>query len=396
MTKGSAKSRSGKQLSAEEMSVRTRRAIGHFPNNYRETSARDDVIMTQPMLDDWRSIASDQEPVNPDAGVAPRVRVTAPDRSRAAPQGRGSARSSRRNLVDKTASKALGAQEAVEKIGGILAGLSAADRFAVLKKINGAFGYKTKGQVPDQPTQTKTKKAPAVVDKPAPKREPKLSHNEIFSAHPWGKMLALTSKVIKSSSRSSTEKVSNEVHYVHKEMLRQKSAFTESFASNPNSRPPAVPDIESGEEALGLLIRAMKHITTNSTIELNDTSASSIVEGAWCLCCGSTDHALLSGDWVSAPRPSWPSATCTVQRTDEEAERAAVRLMEAKQAAKAKGKEKRKRAVETANTERPPEKVPKGSISSSRGSSAPSSEASLTEGSEEAHEGMDLDGQEQD
>lgn len=393
MTKGSAKSRSRKQLSAEEMSVRTGRAIGHFPNNYRETSAADSAIMTQTMLDDWRSIASDQEPVKPDTGVAPRVRITAPDRPRATPQGRGSARSSRRNLVDKTASKALGAQEAVEKIGGILAGLSAADRFAVLKKINGAFGYKAKGQVPDQPTRSKAKPTPAV-DKPAPKREPKLSHNEIFSSHPWGKMLALTSKVIKSSSRSSTEKVSNEVHHVHKEMLRQKSAFTESFARDANSRLPAVPDIESGEEALDLLIRAMKHITTNSTIELNDTSASSIVEGAWCLCCGSTDHALLSGDWVSAPRPSWPSASCTVQRTDEEAERAAVRLMEAKQAAKAKGKEKRKRAVETANTERPPEKVPKGSTSGSRSSSAPSSEASATEGSEEAHEGMDLDGQE--
>lgn len=399
MTKSSAKSRSGKQLSAEEMSVRTGRAISHFPNNKRETSLEGSVTVTEDLLRAFRSAVSEKEPAVADSGVSPRVRfaptgrgAAAPDRSRPSPQGRGPARSSRKNLVDKTASMSPKAQEAVERIGGILTGLSPSDRFAVLKKLNGTFGYLVKDRVPNQPAPPKTNIA--VKAKPPPKTEPKKPHNEVFGESPLGKMLVVTSKAIKASSRNKFEKVSNEVHHVHKVLLGQKTAFAETYVRDSDAKPPEAGDIGEGEDSLVRLVRAMKHITTNSTLELTDASAAGIVSAAWCLCCGQRDSKLLKGDWVSDPIASWPDASITVPRTDEEATAAAARLLESRQAAKAKSKEKRKRAAESTSEERPQEKIPKGPISSGSGAHIPSTETPLEGVSEEAHEGMDLDGQE--
>jgi hypothetical protein len=213
----------------------------------------------------------------------------------------------------------VGVEEAIAKVAGILAILPQDERFAVLKKVNGAFGFKLKATDPKTNAKGSDKKKPA--------QTPKTSLNEDFAKTLPGMILEETSKVMKQASLSAKEKVTGELHELHSYLLRMRAEVKNKTRDFPVAKldPALVKATTDG------LLRSHKVITA-AYVEAGQEvpSPEVIFTSGLCLLQGQSTQDLPQEIGTIPPPETWAEAPRTVPRTNEEAEKRAAALLASK------------------------------------------------------------------
>jgi hypothetical protein len=213
----------------------------------------------------------------------------------------------------------VGTEEAIGKIAAILAILPQEDRFAVLKKVNGAFGFKPKGKEGKATSHGGDKK-------PAPK--PKSSFNEDFTKTLPGMILEETSRAMRQASKSTKEKVSSELYELHGYLLRTRAEVKEKKREFPVSGLDPTFDVVATTDGL---LRSHKVITSAyAKAGLAAPSPEVIFTSGLCLLQGTVATSLPQEIGTIPDPDTWTEAPRTVPRTDEEAEARAAAIMASK------------------------------------------------------------------
>jgi hypothetical protein len=220
-------------------------------------------------------------------------------------------------------------EAAIREVGGILATLTQEKRFAVLKRLNGAFGYKPKAPASspkDQATQDK-------------KPSEKSTFNADFAETFEGALLEVTSKSMRKCASSSKTKPGEEAYELHKFLLAQrkdaKSGKTKLVKMD-NSK-----GIKPKEVATKLLggYRAIRAESKKANVEV--TPAAIFAAGA-CLLQGKVPANLPLAIGNIPNHEAWPQVAFTVPRTDDEAKERTAAIV----ASRKLRKQKRKKASE--------------------------------------------------
>jgi hypothetical protein len=215
-------------------------------------------------------------------------------------------------------------------------------RFAVLKKLNGTFGYDPSQRKappetlkPDQRSgkgggKAKQKKASSV----PLANKPKSSLNETFAGCAMGKLLHATSRAVQKAAKSKDEKSSVELHCLNRYLVDLRSKWKIRASTDPSTPLPILPfhdgieDVDFSTYLLPLL-SAIRTVCNNIGLDItDDASVASIIEAAWCLQWNQRTQAISDQYWSAITRGPRAEATLTVQRTDEEAAAARVRALE--------------------------------------------------------------------
>lgn len=285
------------KLSAEEMSLRTRRPIRAFLGlQNRVTDLHEDtVIESAEQINEnrVRSISFEKKLSVPKVGTA---RTSKPS---PAPKGSGGP----------------AVAEALKEISGILILLTEKERSAVLTKLCGAFSFQTKGTRSSGPKHTMEKTA----------------DNAHFSQTFPGSVLSHTTKVMRKCIKSPEEKPSHAVYLVHREALRGKAIH--------KANPKELPTGECPSDEFVQLIKGVE-IISSSLEEGSDTPAASIVDAARCLYQGQSNALLSSLGLEQSVLVEGEAPLLTVPRTEEEAEKR-IAIISSK---KSKGKSSKRNA----------------------------------------------------
>jgi hypothetical protein len=220
------------------------------------------------------------------------------------------------------------AQAALKEIGGILTVLTAEERFAILKKVNGAFGYKPKAtvEVPnDQPRRKKTTLK-------------KNSFNESFSKTLEGYLFESTKKTLKKLAQSKDRKPDDMFFKLHYWLVdKRKIAKSDPGKTLPVESFPQ--SVDSPDTAVDLLLSGSKVITKAfEDAGEEEPSPDLIFKTGMCLIQGTVPPSLPTSVRFDPNPKTWPIARRSVPRTVEEAEKRARDLLASKEQRKLRKK----------------------------------------------------------
>jgi hypothetical protein len=225
-------------------------------------------------------------------------------------------------------------EEAVREIGGILTALSQEARFAVLKKVSGAFGFKPKAAPGKGPRDGGEKKGKT---KSPPKEVAKSDFNESFSHSAAGQILSYTSKVMKETSKSTTEKVGPELYELHRFMLTERS---KAKASGIIPKAEALPDSLPAEATALRLIKSYSAIKSAfHEVDKPLPASGTVFQAGWCLLQGKVPQDLSPEAGIIPNEETWNDVSPTVPRTDEEAKTRSSALVDLRKARRERKKE---------------------------------------------------------
>jgi hypothetical protein len=217
-------------------------------------------------------------------------------------------------------------KEAIQRIAGDLATLSEDDRFKVLTRINGAFGFSPKGGKPGGSSGKK--------GKPQPKAKPKTEENSRFSRTLQGILLEETSRIQKKTSKSSTEKINQSLYPLHRYLLKKKA---ESKTADPASLIPFSTPLDDPKDLLKTIVSVTQEAVMLTPANVPDEAMlDSIIEASCCLIRGEEFPSSYPGDWKIHSPEARSQIPLTVPRTDEETAEATSRILAAKQTRKRK------------------------------------------------------------
>jgi hypothetical protein len=213
----------------------------------------------------------------------------------------------------------VGVEEAIGKVAAILAILPPEDRSAVLRKVNGVFGFKPKSMESKATSPKSSDKEPV--------QTPKNSFNEDFAKTLPGMILGETSKAMKQASKSAKEKISPELHELHSYLLQTRAEIKNKIRDYPVTKldPAIVKATTDG------LLKSHKVITSAyAEANLLAPSPEVIFTSGLCLLQGESAENLSQEIGTIPPPETWAEAPRTVPRTNEEAEKRAAALLASK------------------------------------------------------------------
>jgi hypothetical protein len=282
--------------SAETMSLKTGRAIGQFGSNPRVTDLESKVIVK----------SQDEIDNNLLSGKTPKG---APKRSQPKAKGPKGKTEKKTRVSDPIV------EEKIGQIGGILSTLDQEVRFAVLKKLCGVFGFKPKGTKESVGTKAKESKK-----KGETKMAPKNEFNSTFSETLEGKLLDVTSKVMKKAARSKTEKPGPEYYEVHSYLVTRRAVVKLNHKGEKLS-PYEFSEDCPPDVAVHRLAKSYRAIKSSYERENIPTPArDAIVAAGLCLFQGTWPKEMSLEGGKIPPENTWKEVSSLVPRTDDETE----------------------------------------------------------------------------
>lgn len=296
-------------LSAEAMSLKTGRNIGHFAALNPKVTDLDDSVV----IESAKQIF--------DNTVKPAAKASVKDTSSRGPRKpsktTGKGFSQGKSVSVKEVPLDMDVSQALKEIGGILTVLTHKQRCAVMKKLNGAFGTMSKESGERKP------KAKAVVPKAI---IPKEGFNEAFSKTLLGSVLECTSKEMKKLAKSSSDKPSSELHEIHRYCLAEKIKAREKGVT-----PFPVDASFDAEDTTTKLINSIKVVSASfHKAGYKSTTPELIIRSGLCLIRGETPQELASEEGIIPSPDTWEDTPRSVPRTDEEAERRSAEILASK------------------------------------------------------------------
>lgn len=264
---------------------------------------------------------------------------------------------------EKEADSSDALRAAIRKMGELLTPLSQNDRMAALRKVTGAFGYKSKTGASEARNR----------DRSASKKQAKKGFNEAYSKTISGSYLEVTKKVMKKATRSKTEKPSEELYELHRTLLQDKHHCVE----HKTKLVPVSDDSHEPEREVQLLLDSYRAIKSAYVQENVQPPPPALIFKA--------GQDLFQGKTAALPdlkagkipaRETWASAPFTVQRTEQEAEERAAAIL----AQRARARQARKRV-----------KDPENPASKRARLDEPGAEASAEEAPQKDSQAMEMD-----
>jgi hypothetical protein len=343
-------------LSAEDMSLKTKKPISYFTNggNIQITSlVPETVIASQKQIDDhllaaWTVVKRSVSKARTGRPKDQRTVNVTDSKNQAAGSQTSSKKKTETASKHSTGQGSLDAnvEKALEFIGGKLVLLTEKERFAVLTKLNGAFGFKPKGQ----PTTTTVEKIATKPKGPRKGQPVKEGFNETYSSSCLGKLLETTSKTNRKLAKSTKVKPAEEFHELHRWLLNKKQKAKESGTVYQDAQPNF--DAEKCVDQLLGSSRAIGSVAPSASPE-------SKFDLGWCLIRGEPPKVLLEVAGKIPSSQTWDQVARFVPRTDKEAEKRASEILASKKTRKQKSKGE-------SDTQTPPAKRPKASKSDSK------------------------------
>jgi hypothetical protein len=345
-------------LSAEDMSLKTKKPISYFASpggNPQITSLTPEtVVASQKQIDDnllaaWTVV---KRSVSKARAAKPKDQRTGPvtdSKNQAANSSNSSQKKQKKASGHSTGQGSLDAnvEKALEYIGGKLVLLTEKERFAVLTKLNGAFGFKPK----ERPTTTTVEKIKTAKPKVPPTGQPERDgFNETYSSSVLGKMLEATSKTNRKLAKSSKVKPATEFYELHRWLLSKKFKARESGTVYQDAQPNFEPE-KCVDQLLGSF-RAIGSVAPSASPE-------SKFDLGWCLIRGEPPKVLLEVAGKIPSSQTWDQVARFVPRTDKEAEKRASEILASKKTRKQKSKGE-------SDNQTPPAKRPKATKSDSK------------------------------
>jgi hypothetical protein len=238
-------------------------------------------------------------------------------------------------------------EKALKLIGAELMVLNERDRFAVLARVNGAFGVKPKGSTqPSQRTPAEEKK------KPVPRQtQVKKPFNEKFLETIFGQLLNETSRQNRKVARTSKFENTQPFNELHKWLLAKKAKAKEGEVHV------LAPQGFDAHKAVGQFLGGYQAIS-ESNPDMLQTPAS-IFDLGWCLISGKTPESAADAAREIPANASWPEVARLVPRADAEAEERAFALL-------ASRKQKKQQKQAGAESQTPPAKRAKAATADSK------------------------------
>jgi hypothetical protein len=202
---------------------------------------------------------------------------------------------------------------AIREIGGLLTSLTLEQRNAVLKKVNGAFGFNPKPMGKSGGGGSKAKVATQKSDV-----------NAQFVRTFEGQLLEETSREMKRISRSKNDKPSSELHALHGELLSTRARVRNGEITLPDF---SFTEDNTPKSAVDDLLTGYRHVKSHCDKAGVTLAASEIFRGSQCLLRGQRPEEghVLAG--LNPDKSTWTKATRKVPRTEQEAERRAVQIL---------------------------------------------------------------------
>jgi hypothetical protein len=357
------------KLYAEDMSLKGRNAISNYVAAERLTSCpADTIVRDENHLEELKRLyplqtaptvtgsASAVGPAAPATNVAAapvastvtatNVAFNVPDQATNSSQKKRKAKGNSKSRRKSNSSSNDLIQDplvtdAIKEIGGLLTSLSLEQRNAVLKKVNGAFGFNPK------PKGKKDGKGGKPVQVTA-----KSDDNAKFARSFEGLLLEETSKEMKKLSRSKNDKPSTELYALHKELLTMRAQAKTSGQCPPVCNPDGVEPKTIVDDLLSGYRKVSSHCQ-----QANITpTARDIFTGSLCLLRGQVpaqNHPLFG---INPDKATWEKATRKVPRTIQEAAERASQILASK-----KQRQERKKSTDNQNSLRKRRKPNPGS-----------------------------------
>jgi len=314
MSKRIPRSKTKGKLSAEALSLTTKKAISTFlGSNPKVTSLPDSTVVTSQNEIDNHLLGKGAK--GPPA-----------EKSRSDQKDRRASSFDEKEIA-----------KAVKEIGGILASLPKNARFAVLKKVCGAFGFKPKGSAQEIPTKPK---------------ETKSSFNEKFSQKTIaGQLLEASSGWMRKLAKSTSEKPSKALHAVHRALLKSKSEIRakEVFPEE------VIPEGFNPGAQLQQLVGAVGSAIDFATANHPNLPEQQLADAGWCLFQGNLGDLEPPFQGIIPDPEAWLQAHLSVPRTEQEAEARSSQLLASKKQRKEK-RQKEKENPEDQGPDDPPAK----------------------------------------